>query len=216
MTDTNELAEAVDALTKPITLHQTITNSRFTCVVLDTPLLDRLQHEIRFSLSREGSKTLPNQRIPVNSGALMLFMRISSQITDWAHGARSAVRKGDPARTLRAWFVTWTQTTREPGEYVARVKLLNGWETAIRRELEPPRQKDLPQPCPKCAAVEWWRDGERYPRPLVVESPRNPNKNLIDESTAHCRACGATWGARELAYTLEQATNPLNRTQEES
>jgi hypothetical protein len=199
-----ELLDAVDALTKPGVLHHTIQDSRFTCVVFDTPLLDRLENEIRFSLSREGSKSLPNQRVPINSGALHLFMRISSQITDWAHDAKATVHKGDPGRTLRAWYVAWTQTEREAGSIAGRVRLLTGWEVSIRREIEPPRQKDLPDPCPTCGASEWWRDGERYPRPLVVESPRNPEVNLIDESTAHCRACDKRWGARELAYELEQ------------
>ncbi|WP_347975675.1 hypothetical protein [Microbacterium sp. ProA8] len=207
MTELTELLDAVDSLTKPGVLHHTIQDSRFTCVVFDTPLLDRLENEIRFSLSREGSKSLPNQRVPINSGALQLFMRISSQITDWAHGAKATVYKGDPGRTLRAWYVAWTQTEREPQNVTARVRLLAGWEASIRREIEPPRQKDLPDPCPTCGAVEWWRDGERYPRPLVVESPRNPDRSLIDESTAHCRACDKRWGARELAYELEQMPN---------
>lgn len=204
MTELTELLDAVDSLTKPAVLHHTIADSRFTCVVYDTPLLDRLQNEIRFSLSREGSKSLPNQRVPINSGALMLFMRISSQITDWAHDAKATVHKGDPGRTLRSWYVAWTQTEREAGSVAGRVRLLTGWEASIRREIEPPRQKDLPDPCPSCGASEWWRDGESYPRPLVVESPRNPDRSLIDESTAHCRACDKRWGARELAYELEQ------------
>jgi hypothetical protein len=202
-----ELLDAVDELTRPGVLHHTIQDSRFTCVVFDTPLLDRLEGEIRFSLSREGSKSLPNQRVPINSGALMLFMQISSQITDWAHGVKATVYKGDPTRTLRSWYVVWTQTTREPEVINARTRILGNWAAAIRREIEPPRQKDLPDPCPTCGASEWWRDGERYPRPLVVESPRNPDKSLVDESTAHCRACDKRWGARELAYDLEQVTN---------
>jgi hypothetical protein len=205
-----ELLDAVDELTKPGVLHHTIQDSRFTCVVFDTPLLDRLENEIRFSLSREGSKSLPNQRVPINSGALMLFMQISSQITDWAHGVKATVYKGDPGRTLRSWYVTWTQTTREPEVVNARTRILGNWAAQIRREIEPPRQKDLPDPCPTCGASEWWRDGERYPRPLVVESPRNPEVNLIDESTAHCRACDKRWGARELAYELEQVTDQPN------
>lgn len=206
----NELLDAVDALTKPVVLHQMIADSRFTCVVYDTPLLDRLQSEIRFSLSREGSKSLPNQRVPINSGALMLFMRISSQITDWAHGAKSVVYKGDPNRTLRAWYVTWVQVRREPDAVTARTRILTGWAASIRREIEPPRQKDLPDPCPTCGATEWWRDGERYPRPLVVESPRNPDVNLIDESTAMCRACAKVWTARDLATELDQTANKQN------
>lgn len=208
----DDLLEAVDELTKPVVLHHTISDSRFTCVVYDTPLLDRLQEEIRFSLSREGAKSLPNQRIPINSGALMLFMRVGSQITDWAHDAGATVHKGDPGRTLRAWFVAWTQHPRELEVVSARVRVLSGWAASIRRELDPPRQKDLPDACPACGAEEWWRDGERYPRPLVVESPRNPEKSLIDESTATCRACEKRWGARELAYELE-TTNQHEREQ---
>lgn len=207
---TDELLEAVDALTKPITLHQTVTESRFTCVVYDSPLLDRLQDEIRFSLSREGAKSLPNQRVPINSGALMLFMRVSSEITDWAHGAKATVYRGDPGRTLRSWYVAWGQSQRQEQDTSARARILRGWEASIRRELEPPRTKDLPDPCPACGAVEWWRDGERYPRPLVVESPRNPESSLIDESTAVCRACDKRWGARELAYELEQTPNHMD------
>ncbi|MGW9587477.1 DUF7341 domain-containing protein [Microbacterium sp. NPDC055455] len=206
----NELLDAVDELTKPVVLHHTVADSRFTCIVYDTPLLDRLQEEIRFSLSREGSKSLPNQRIPLNSGALMLFMRISSQVADWAHGARGVVYKGDPSRTLRAWYVAWSQTQREPGEINARVKLLHGWAASIRRELEPPRQRELPDACPACGADEYWRDGERLPKPLVLEIPRNPDLSLIDESTAACRACDKRWGARELAYELE-TTNQTER-----
>jgi hypothetical protein len=200
----DELLEAVDELTERAVLHQTVAESRFTCVVFDQSLLERLESEIRFSLSREGAKSLPNQRVPINSGALMLFMRISSQITDWAHGVKAAVYKGDPARTLRAWFVAWSQGNREVGEVAARVKLLHGWAASIRRELDPPRQRELPDPCPACGAHEYWRDGERLPKPLVVEIPRNPEQSLIDESSAACRACDKRWGARELAYELEQ------------
>lgn len=203
MTGHEQLLDAVDELTKPVTLHQVIADSRFTCVVQDLALLDRLENEIRFSLSREGSSSLPNQRVPINSGALMLFMRISSQINDWANGAKSTVYKGDPSRTLRAWFVTWTQTAREHGDIAGRVKIITGWGVSIRREIEPPKQKDHPDPCPACGATEWWRDGERYPRPLVIESPRHPVASLVDESTATCRACEKRWTARELAYELE-------------
>lgn len=212
MTTTGELLEAIDELTRPVVLHQTVQESRFTCVVYDQSLLERLESEIRFSLSREGAKSLPNQRVPINSGALMLFMRIGSQVKDWAQVAKAPVYKADPSRTLRAWYVAWTQTPREPGEIAARVKLLHSWAASIRRELEPPRTKDLPDPCPACGAVEWWRDGERYPRPLVVESPRNPERNLVDESTAVCRACDKRWGARELAYELEQITDHTDRS----
>lgn len=208
---TNELLDAVDELTKPVQLHQTIPDSRFTCVVHDVALLDRLEQEIRFSLSREGSKSLPNQRIPLNGGALGLFMRISSQITDWANGAGAPVYKGDPSRTLRSWFVVWTRDPREHDLIAARARILHGWAGQIRREIEPPRQRELPDPCPACGAGEWWRDGERYVKPLVVEIPRNPEASLIDESSASCRACGKRWGARELAYELE-TTNQPNRS----
>lgn len=202
--DVDDLLDAIDALTKPVTLHQSIPDSKFTCLVVDAALLDRLEIEIRFSLSREGAKSLPNQRVPINSGALMLFTRISAQITDWAHDVKATIHKGSPARTLRSWYVAWNQGVRTDADRAARAKILHGWAGQIRRELEPPRTKDLPDACPACGATEWWRDGERYPRPLVVESPRNPEKSLIDESRAFCRACEKVWGARELAYELEQ------------
>jgi hypothetical protein len=77
------------------------------------------------------------------------------------------------------------------------------WAGYIRAKLDPERERELPDVCPACGAGEWWRDGVRFLHPLVVRY--RLGTELVGDARGLCRACEKSWGARELAFALENA-----------
>jgi hypothetical protein len=200
----SDLLYAVEALTKPQTSAVIQTNDAgITCKTRSVlpSLLDQLEAAIRSSMGGEvtSGASLAFEGSPLNIAALYEAVKITSQIGDWCRGA-GLVATRDPVHDLKAWHVA--TLARVGWDDSANVKQLQKWAHTIESLLDPPREKSLPDSCPVCGAGEWWRDGERFTRPLVI---RYRTADPAGKATALCRACAQVWNARELAYAIEQA-----------
>jgi len=202
----SDLLSAVDALTKPRHSKTVQSNEAgITCVspVELPPLLDDLNDAIYASMGGNTSGASdPATRAPVNILALQTLMRISEQVAGWARMAGVVVDKENTTSTLRRWYVKFSQRQISGEVESMYVSQMKAWESQIINALDPPREKDLPSDCPSCGASEWWKDGERFRRPLVIRY-RADDGDMIDNATGMCRACAQVWSARALQYEIE-------------
>lgn len=207
---TDHLLESLDSLTKPVVtkIRQDLvltghTTGVGTHTVTMPPLLVQLQEAIGGSIGIGGSKGLPSERNMLDGDALLKFMTISSTITDWCRGVKAEPAKGDPALTLRRWFVNYRQVPR-PSEKFHQRKM-DSWRNLIEEKLDPPRTRELKDvACPNCEAKDWWNPADklRYLHPLRVDyRPTGPD--MIQQAVAKCLACEKTWGVRQLQYEIE-------------
>ena len=199
---TNRLLDAVDDLTKS---SRTLVVQGYTGSRVEHPsLLEQLENAIYATIGIGGSGSLANERNVLDGDALYEFSKITTLVQSWAQTAGVAYRHG--ARTsdlLRAWYVKHTESN--PSEEVDgfHLKQLRKWAGMIRAKLDPPKQKDLPDACPVCLSSTFWKEGQQYPRPLVIHY--REGDDLVNGAIGLCRACEQVWGARELAYAIEEA-----------
>jgi hypothetical protein len=198
----SDLLDAIDRLTKPIRSAVVQSNDAgITCkspIVLPS-LLDQLDEAIQSSMGGNSSgASLASQRSLLDESALFEAMKITTQIGDWCRIVE--VRPvHQPAADLKAWHLAIIAKPQRDDSW--HVRQLHKWASRIEAMLDRPREKDLPDACPACGAEEWWKDGSKYIRPLIIRyKPEDEAK-----ATALCRFCEQTWNARELAFALEEA-----------
>ena len=202
-----DLLEAVEALTKPSRTKVVQDDGNVVTVELPS-LLDQLDAAIRGSIvGIGGSGSLANERNMLNGDALHKAMTIKSVVKDWARMAGvKPVHGATVTEILRRWYVAYVGKSTEHTADRFYLGQLTGWAEQITAMFNPPRVRELPDPCPDCHAVEWENeaDGLMYLRPLQIQfQPDLPD--LISNAKGICRACPKTWSARELAYEIENA-----------
>lgn len=199
--DTDDrLLLAVEELTKP--QRSKVMQEAVLRTVELPPLLVQLRDAIAGSIGIGGSGSLANERNMLDGDALYRFSLISTTIADWARMVGTTATKNDPVATLKAWYIAYTAKPVQLDSERFYLREMRSWAGQIRAKLDPPRSKDLPDSCPVCDASTWWKDGEEYPRPLVVEFRDGPE--MIDNAKGLCRACEEVWTARELSFALEE------------
>jgi len=206
-----DLLDAVHALTRPV--HRKIIQDNpdgpettRVVTIIDQPLLEQLDAAIRSDIGGTVSGgSDPRTRSLVDAGALMKMMQISSQVGDWARIVGSDIDKASLPVTLERWHVKYLGGVHEQGISDGHTKILTKWAESIVEMLNPPKQMDFAQPCPACSSDCWWdpKTEASYPRPLVVYY-RPADSGVVLNATGLCRACKKVFGARELAYALEQ------------
>ncbi|MDM4761901.1 hypothetical protein QT381_02640 [Galbitalea sp. SE-J8] len=223
MSDDNPLLAAVEALVKPQKRGRWIERVADTQVpfyaielvkaptpMVADPLLEQLESAIGSSMGGSTSgASLKSQSSPLNARALMKALQIASELRRWSRVA--AVEPRSPRRSLinelRAWHTATLKRALEPDQETSHVRQLRSWARDIEALLDPPRSRELPDPCPENGCTDWWdRDTrERMTRPVVVRYRVDDDEQpLIDTATASCRSCGHSWNARELAWELQE------------
>jgi hypothetical protein len=204
-----DLLEAVWALTRPTHRKVIVDNPAGplptkVVTVTDEALLEQIDNAIRSNMggSTPGGSD-PRTRSILNIGAFNVVQAIADKVHMWARMAGSVIDKESLPKTLEAWHAKFIAHPWDINDAV-HTKIMRGWAAQIQATLAPPREKDLPDPCPACGASEWWRDGERFFRPLIIRyKPDDPA--MVDRAVGMCRACAETWGVRELQFELEKA-----------
>lgn len=172
-------------------------------------LLDQLVKVIHSDIgSTSRGASLAFERSILDGEALFKFISISTATGDWCRMAGITSTR-NPTKDLRAWYVSTLSKPLTQTKERFHIDEMISWANYIRSKLDRPREWDFPQPCPLCAATEWWDEGDDRnkpgrTRPLVVRyKPMGPD--TIDRAKALCRACERVWSVRALAYELEQA-----------
>ena len=200
----NPLLLAVEHLTK--TQRSKVIQGETVHTVELPPLLVQLDEAIRSSMGGASTSgaSLAFEGAPLNTSALFEAMKISTQIKDWCRLVKVTPVK-DSRQDLTAWYMAASRNTVDLDHERHYVKTLTGWANKITSILNPPRERDLPEPCPICGADAWYdpKDGKRYLRPLIIRY-RPTDDDMLNTAKATCRACAEVWNVRELAYAIEQ------------
>jgi hypothetical protein len=244
MTLRSDLLDAVDALTvgsRTKVIHHSTDGAALctpecpvephthTSVVENDSLLTQLDAAIRetFSDRPGGASSLAHTRGMLDSTALFLFTRISSQIADWARMV-GVPHRGNPSDMLRAWYVAWSVDHDVEADR-PRASMLRSWAGQIVAALDPEETIQRKDRCPNPECVQgtdrftghptWWDRSAREERlfPLIVTyrpGSTDPEESselapsaqaAVNAAVARCRACGTEWTARALAWELERA-----------
>jgi hypothetical protein len=201
----NDLREAVDALTLPTRtmVVQWITSRGWMCegkcpkdrehshtVHVDhDPLLHQLEAAIASTMTGGGGRAQKFAMNVLDSDALHRFTLIESQIRDWCRLAGVEATR-HAADNLRAWYVTRLAMQEDEARDSAAVKMLRGWAVTIESKLDPPRSREILDPCPQCGS-DTWVDGEgvTYRHPVsITYRPGEPTDEEPD-LTALAHAC---------------------------
>lgn len=200
----NALLDAVDDLTLP--RRTKVMQDDKTVTVVLPALLERLDASIRSTIGIGGSGSLANERNMLNNDALHRFTIINSAVRDWCRLVDVEVRPPDkPWTLLRRWYTAYTLRNPELESERFYLGQLTKWANEIEATFDPPKQHDLPNACPLCNATAWTNeaDGLAYGRPLIIQYKQDA-ADLVGEAKGLCRACKTVWGARELAYAIEE------------
>ena len=190
----DDMLEAVDALTKPVTHHTPITDDHGRWVRIHNTelpsLLEQLQAAIHQSMTGKGGGGNPATRGVLDSDALYRFTRIATTIREWCHIEKVTPTR-DVSSNLRRWYVA-RLTTRDRDD-TFHLRELRSWAAQIETKLDPPRRMEVTEPCPECEADTWWDEtGDQHPFPIVVEyAERDPD--ILRTARAVCRSCAHEW-----------------------
>lgn len=219
---TNELLDAVDALTLPYTTKILQSNDAgIHCVstITHTPRLAHLRAAIVGGIgSHGGSSNEP--RLPFDAGALALYDEIEAEVGRWFVAATASAVFPSPEQTLRRWYLAFHDadqkgqvTDESRWEHTGR---LQAWARQIDAKFDPPHVLELLAACPEC--------GERFaldPKTgdqvtaLVVEY-RQEGALTVEHAVVSCRFCERRWvggaGSREVAWEIENADGEGGRS----
>lgn len=210
MTDDRTLLDAVDDLTldRIESFDQTTDQREFIRKhnVRHDPLLDQLESAISASMGNDGGSkaAAARERALIDGDALYRFVQISSEIHDWCRMRKLEFRRTDRlADLLRRWY-----TATLSGEQIAEdfyIRRCASWKALIETKLDPPRRREVTEPCPVCEASTWTdEDGQKLPHPILVTN----RDEAHDTTAATCRACQASWRGitelRALRWEIDQ------------
>jgi hypothetical protein len=210
MTDYPKLLDAVDALTKPVTVAEWISDGdrRTLFRRTDPSLLEQLAARVGSSLPPSaGSRTSSRALVPIDVGALTLLEEIDGMVRSWLldFGARPG-RLVSTGEALRSWFVFFQAGQREP-EVVSRHEgRVWGWVQQIEDVVDPPTVEEVTRPCPSCG-VRRTVQGSGEDAVSVSALRAVWRASGAAASFAECRACGRKWlglsGMRALRVAID-------------
>lgn len=196
---TTELAEAVEALTRP-SRTKVIRDDGSTIVVEHEPLLVQLETAVTSAVGNGGGGGTATGSV-INDAALYQLLLIKTQIGDWCRLAGVRPDRQNTTVTLERWFAA------QVNESTFHTRTLETWAATITELLDPPKTVPLAGPCPVCKATNWiGLDGSLRASPVAV---------LYDQATLHaslravCRVveCSAEWsGADAVQELIEEMT----------
>lgn len=182
------LRDAMDELTLPV-----LPWHKDGEVVKDSaqPLLEHLRLAVTNSLGAGGGAgKLAHERTPMDVSAFTLYESIDGRIRAWCLDAKITAREG-LADSLRAWFVVWSQKTREDLDVKRHTTVIETWVESITDLLEPPWRQEITKPCPACGQM-WAMTGDKESQESTraVWALWRPD---AEKSYAICYACERVW-----------------------
>lgn len=196
MTETNDLLDAVDVLTKPMIEHvsQVDDDGKWlrNHTVVSEPLLTALKNAINpSSNTAAGSSALASTRNLIDSDAMFEYGKMTSAIGDWCRIYKVRPTK-DPIVDLRRWYVAFELNPSDSGWHE---KELRRWASTIRNIIHPPNVViSVDGPCPVCQAVSWGdviNGGGTMP--VQIKFWEDEDTKSSHGHTALCRSCKAVW-----------------------
>jgi hypothetical protein len=199
---TNELAHAVDKLTKPWTDVLTV-EGEYRSVDYE-PMLDMLRNAIHSSVGRtESGRSDTAARSVMNLRAFTLWERVDGQTRAWLGQLNTPAPKDLKAAVVALYVHVnnlWaSQQITEP-EYARYAGMLERWPEDIWVIFDPPVEKEIIGTCPGCGEKDYF--GPEGERSAAIRAYYWRDV----EPAAQCQRCAQEWKGRtqliQLAYRI--------------
>ncbi len=149
MTKSNDLLDAVDALTLPYeskVFQSPDDGEAYVTRITHTPRLEHLRESIVGGIGSHGGGS-GEDRLPFDAGALALYDDIESRVSTWFVKLTGKPVYLHPETTIRQWYVAFDNAWRA-GEVTdenraAYARMISGWVTQIDGKFDPRKRIEL-------------------------------------------------------------------------
>lgn len=175
-----------------------LTNRRESIVGIRAGLLDELQTETAIGMQR-GSGSAFGSRMLVAAGPLDLSKRISGDLTGDLVRLSARMRFGSLSDICRQWAEAFRASHPTAGEVSEWVATLASWIEDINALLQPPKEREITDPCPICGGAKVVTEDAVMPAVVLRYLRSRP----IESAELVCHWCGVVAkGAKAIAATL--------------
>ena len=209
-----EILEDIDRLTQgyEITVEQNFDDGSKTAKVIHASLIAQLRAAISSSMAHTANKVSASERNILDADAMDKLEQIENMARKLYQSVTAAEPFPTPEQNLRQWYLGFSnlhragKVSRETLQ--ARASKIRSVVSMIDDKLNPPTSIEITSPCPRCGKLWVQTDELSWSRAITVQS-RVAVYGSLDNATASCKACGASWihgqGMRQLRWEIDEA-----------
>ena len=209
-----DIRHNVDRLTKgyEVTVEQVFDDRSATVRVKHDSLLNQLRDSVSSSMAHSANKVSASERNILDADAMDKLEQVENMARKLYVSVTAAKPFPTAEQNLRQWFIGFSNLHR--GGKISREVLdqkasrLRSVVTMIDDKLNPPESIEITSPCPRCEKLWVKTDEMSWSRAITVQS-RVAVYGSLDNATATCRGCGATWihgqGMRQLRWEIDES-----------
>ena len=215
----DEILDNVNKLTQGyrLTVEQVFDDGTKTVEVLHPSLISQLRRAVSSSIAKSANAVPASERNILDADAIDKLDQIGNTARGLFQSVSSAKPFPTPEQNLRQWFIGYANLIRAGKVSHENLKTKAAKVHALVRmiddKLNPPTSIEITSPCPRCGKLWIQSDDASFSRAITVQS-RVAVYGSLDNATATCRGCGATWihgqGMRQLRWEIDEAETRLH------
>jgi len=208
-----EILSDVDKLTTgyEVTVEQVFDDHSETVRVRHDSLLDQLRSAVSSSVAHTANKVSASERNILDADAMDKLEQVENMARKLYLTVTSARPFPTAEQNLRQWYLGFANLFRagkvSHDVLKQRASKIRSMVLMIDDKLNPPTSIEITSPCPRCNRLWVKSDELSWSRAIVVQS-RVAVYGSLDNATATCRGCGASWihgqGMRQLRYEIDE------------
>ncbi len=216
-----DIRHDVDRLTRgyEVTVEQVFDDHSATVRVRHDSLLNQLRDAVSSSMAHSANKVSASERNILDADAIDKLEQVENMARKLYLTVTAAEPFPTPEQNLRQWFIGFSNLHRSGkvsrevlGQKASRLRSV---VTMIDDKLNPPESIEITSPCPRCEKLWVKTDEMSWCRAITVQS-RIAVYGSLDNATATCRGCGATWihgqGMRQLRWEIDESETRRNES----
>jgi len=208
-----EILDDVNKLTQgfEVTVEQVWDDHSQTVKIRHDSLLSQLRDAVSSSMAHSANKVSASERNILDADAIDKLEQVGNIARKLYLGVTAAKPFPTPEQNLRQWYLGFSNLHRSGKVSHEALQDKAGRISALARmiddKLNPPTSVEITSPCPRCEKTWVQSDETSWSRAIVVQS-RVAVYGSLDNATATCRACGASWihgqGMRQLRWEIDE------------
>lgn len=221
----DEILDNVNKLTQGyrLSVEQVFDDGSKTVEVEHPSLISQLRRAVSSSMAKTANSVPASERNILDADAIDKLDQIDKTARGLFQSVSSAKPFPTPEQNLRQWFIGYANLIRagkvSHENIKTRAASIHLLVRMIDDKLNPPTSIEITSPCPRCERLWVRSDDASFSRAITVQS-RVAVYGSLDNATATCRGCGATWihgqGMRQLRWEIDEAETRLSEEQLES
>jgi len=204
--DVNKLTQGFE-----VTVEQVWDDHCQTVKIRHAPLLSQLRQAVSSSMAHSANKVSASERNILDADAIDKLEQVGNIARKLYLGVTAAKPFPTPEQNLRQWYLGFSNLHRSGKVSHEALEDRAGRIRALVRmiddKLNPPTSIEITSPCPRCEKLWVQSDETSWSRAIIVQS-RVAVYGSLDNATATCRGCGASWihgqGMRQLRMEIDE------------